>query len=76
MAPQVAFRSHPDPHASSENLLPVEDLCGAAIEIHDTDKMALCTTASIGDLLPEPIRRNIATPIIPKPLVGFGILNV
>ena len=37
--------------------------------------MALCTTASISDLIPNPIQRNITTSSILQSLVAFKIAN-
>ena len=74
--PQVKFWNHSKPNAHSDSLLLAEDLYGTSIAIHETDKMALCTTTSIGDLIPQPITRNITTSSILQPLVAFKTSSV
>ena len=74
--PQVTFWNHAKNQAASGNLLRAEDLYGKSLALHETDAMALCTTASISDLIPHPIRRNITTSSILQPLVAFKIANV
>ena len=73
--PQVAFWNQPGAQAASGDLLCAEDLYGEPLALHGTDAMALCTTASIIDLIPNPIRRNITTSSILKSLVAFEIAN-